>query len=173
MFIKLTLYFQAQVHLIGNLITWYTGSVCVLLYSVFLALYAIRQRRACTDLPPVALQKFYDAGYILFLGYWIHYLPYFFMDRTLFLHHYLPAYTFKILLLSFVMDHVYYILQSREKTRPLTNIFILCIAIWLGYVVITFKKFSVLNYGNIDLTEHDLLNLRWKDTWDFIIHKKG
>ncbi|KAJ8729281.1 hypothetical protein PYW08_000862 [Mythimna loreyi] len=164
---------NAQVHLIGNLVTWYTGSICVLVYSAFLALYAIRQRRACTDVPPVALKKFYDAGYILFLGYWIHYLPYFFMDRTLFLHHYLPAYTFKILLLSFVMDHVYYILQSREKTRPLTNIFILGVAVWLGYVVITFKKFSVLNYGNIDLTEHDLLNLRWKDTWDFIIHKKG
>lgn len=164
---------NAQVHLIGNLITWYTGSICVLLYSIFLALYAIRQRRACTDLPSFALQKFYDAGFILFLGYWIHYLPYFFMDRTLFLHHYLPAYTFKILLLSFVIDHIYYILQSQEKTRAVTNIFIICIAIWLAYVVLTFKKFSVLNYGNTDLTENDLLNLRWKDTWDFIIHKKG
>lgn len=121
----------------------------------------------------MALQKFYDAGCILFLGYWIHYLPYFFMDRTLFLHHYLPAYIFKILLLSYVVDHLYYIIKLSEKTRPITNIFILCVAIWLAYVVITFKKFSVLNYGNIDLTEHDLLNLRWKDTWDFILHKKG
>lgn len=68
---------------------------------------------------------------------------------------------------------MYFILQSQEKTRPLTNIFILCIAAWLAYVVITFKKFSVLNYGNTNLTENDLLNLRWKDTWDFIIHKKG
>ncbi|XP_026726987.1 protein O-mannosyltransferase 1 [Trichoplusia ni] len=164
---------NAQVHLIGNLITWYTGSISVLLYSGFLVLYAIRQRRACTDLPPMALQKFYDAGCILFLGYWIHYLPYFFMDRTLFLHHYLPAYIFKILLLAYVIDHLYYIIQLREKTRPITNIFTLCIVIWLAYIVITFKKFSVLNYGNIDLTEHDLLNLRWKDTWDFILHKKG
>ncbi|KAF9804116.1 hypothetical protein SFRURICE_020544 [Spodoptera frugiperda] len=164
---------NAQVHLIGNLITWYTGTICVVVYSALLALYAIRQRRACADLPPWALQKFYDGGCILFLGYWIHYLPYFFMDRTLFLHHYLPAYTFKILLLSFVIDHMYFILQSQEKTRPLTNIFIICIAAWLAYVVITFKKFSVLNYGNTNLTENDLLNLRWKDTWDFIIHKKG
>ncbi|KAH9639863.1 hypothetical protein HF086_015714, partial [Spodoptera exigua] len=46
-------------------------------------------------------------------------------------------------------------------------------ATWLAYIIITFKKFSVLNYGNINLTENDLLNLRWKDTWDFIIHKKG
>ncbi|XP_075992532.1 protein O-mannosyltransferase rt isoform X2 [Anticarsia gemmatalis] len=164
---------NAQIHLIGNLITWYSGFISVLVYGAALALYAVRQRRGCEDLPPSALQNFYEAGYILFLGYWIHYLPYFFMDRTLFLHHYLPAYIFKILLLCYIIDHMYFIIQSRERIRPMTNVFILCIVVWLAYVVITFKKFSVLNYGNVDLTEHDLLSLRWKDTWDFILHKKG
>ncbi|XP_072936902.1 protein O-mannosyltransferase 1 [Epargyreus clarus] len=163
---------NAQIHLIGNLITWYTGTFSVLFYSTLLALYAIRLRRACYDLPPRAFNKFYDAGCILFLGYLLHYLPYFFMDRTLFLHHYLPAYLFKILLLAYVIDHVYYVLQMYEKTRRLTNLFIMCITVWLCYVVLTFKKFSVLSYGNTDLTENDLMNLRWKDTWDFILHKK-
>lgn len=164
--------FQAQIHLIGNLVTWYTGSISVLLYGSLLAIYAIRMRRACSDLPPRASKRFYDAGYILFLGYLIHYLPYFFMDRTLFLHHYLPAYMFKILLLSYTVDHIYYVLNMFKKTRPLTNLFIIAITVWLCYVVITFKKFSVLSYGNTDLTETDLMNLRWKDTWDFILHKK-
>ncbi|CAB3250274.1 unnamed protein product [Arctia plantaginis] len=59
---------NAQIHLIGNLITWYTGSISVLLYSSLLAVYAIRQRRKFTDLSPMALQRFYDAGYILFLA---------------------------------------------------------------------------------------------------------
>ncbi|XP_063838561.1 protein O-mannosyltransferase 1 isoform X1 [Ostrinia nubilalis] len=163
---------NAQIHLIGNLVTWYAGTISVLVYSVLLAVYAIRQRRACVDLPPAATQRFYDAGFILFLGYWIHYLPYFFMDRTLFLHHYLPAYVFKILLLTFVIDHLYYVLQMREKTKAFTNIFIVGVFVWLGYVILTFKKFSVLNYGNADLTENDLMSLRWKDTWDFILHKR-
>ncbi|XP_045511379.1 protein O-mannosyltransferase 1 [Colias croceus] len=163
---------NAQVHLIGNLVTWYAGTISVLLYGAFLVLYAIRTRRAITDLPPRASQKFYDAGFILFLGYWLHYLPFFFMDRTLFLHHYLPAYMFKILLLSFVIDHLYYLIQKQERTRSLAHIFIFCITIWLAYVILTFKKFSVLSYGNTDLTEVDLMNLRWKDTWDFILHKK-
>ncbi|XP_049869520.1 protein O-mannosyltransferase 1 isoform X2 [Pectinophora gossypiella] len=164
---------NAQIHLIGNLVTWYAGTISVLVYGALLAVYAVRQRRACVDLPPRAADKFYDAGYILFLGYWLHYLPYFFMDRTLFLHHYLPAYIFKILLLAYVIDHLYHVLQLRQKTRPVTNIFILGLVVWLAYVVITFKKFSVLNYGNTDLTENDLMNLRWKDTWDFILHKRG
>lgn len=167
------LFSQAQIHLIGNLVTWYAGTASVVLYGALLAVYAIRQRRACVDLPPRASQKFYDAGCILFLGYWLHYLPYFFMDRTLFLHHYLPAYIFKILLLSYIVEHIYQVLQLREKTRPLTNLFILGLTVWIAYVALTFKKFSVLNYGNTDLTESDLMNLRWKDTWDFILHKKS
>lgn len=165
--------FQAQIHLIGNLVTWYAGTLSILAYGALLVFYAIRQHRNCIDLPPRALQKFYDAGYILFLGYWIHYLPYFFLDRTLFLHHYLPAYIFKILLLAFMIDHIYYIIQLREQSRPMANLFILCVVIWMSYVVLTFKKFSVLNYGNTDLTENDLIDLRWKDTWDFILHKRG
>lgn len=138
-----------------------------------LCVYAIRQRRAHTDLPPYIAQKFYDAGCILYLGYWLHYLPYFFMDRTLFLHHYLPAYIFKLLLLAFVIDHIYYVLCVRENIKSFTHIFVLCVMIWLTYVIITFHKFCALSYGNVDFTESDLLNLRWKDTWDFILHKKN
>ena len=153
--------------------TWYAGTLSVLLYGVLLCVYAIRQRRTHTDLPPYISQKFYDAGCILYLGYWLHFLPYFFMDRTLFLHHYLPAYIFKILLLAHVIDHIYYVLCVRENIKSFTHIFILCITIWLAYVIITFNKFCALSYGNVDLTESDLLNLRWKDTWDFILHKKN
>ncbi|XP_050670281.1 LOW QUALITY PROTEIN: protein O-mannosyltransferase 1 [Leptidea sinapis] len=164
---------NAQVHLIGNLVTWYAGTVSVLIYGGLLALYAIRNRRAISDLPPRASTRFYEGGFILFLGYWLHYLPYFFVDRTLFLHHYLPAYMFKILLLSFVIDHIYFVLHMHEKTRPFVQVFILATVVWMSYVILTFKKFSVLSYGNTDLTEIDLMNLRWKDTWDFILHKKS
>ncbi|XP_063358318.1 protein O-mannosyltransferase 1 [Cydia amplana] len=163
---------NAQIHLIGNLVTWYAGSLSVLVYSGLLCWRALRGRRACPDLPERAAERFLAAGRVLFLGYWLHYLPYFFVDRTLFLHHYLPAYTFKILLLAYVIEHVYYRLRLLERRRPLVNLFVVCVAVWLAYVVITFKKFSVLNYGNVDLTETELMNLRWKDTWDFILHKK-
>ncbi|KAJ2953784.1 hypothetical protein O0L34_g1411 [Tuta absoluta] len=164
---------NAQIHLIGNLVTWYAGSAAVLVYGALLCEHALRCGRGRAALPPRAAARLRAAGYTLFLGYWLHYLPYFFMDRTLFLHHYLPAYIFKILLLCYVIDHLYYVLLLRETTRSFTNLFIVGLVIWFAYVVITFKKFSVLNYGNVDLTENDLMSLRWKDTWDFILHKRG
>ena len=41
-------------------------------------------------------QEFVTVGEVLFGGYLFHYAPFFFADRTLFLHHYLPAYVFKV-----------------------------------------------------------------------------
>lgn len=42
---------------------------------------------------------------------------------------------------------------------------------WLIFVIYVFKKFSVLSYGTTNLSAKEILKLRWKDTWDFIIHK--
>lgn len=56
-------------------------------------------------------QHFVKIGQILLFGYVIHYLPYFFVDRTLFLHHYLPALVFKCLLTAAVVEHISLLLR--------------------------------------------------------------
>lgn len=43
---------QAQVHLLGNLVVWLSGSVSLILYSILLTFYLIRRRRRCYDLTP-------------------------------------------------------------------------------------------------------------------------
>ena len=47
-------------------------------------------------------QEFVSIGEVLFGGYLFHYAPFFFADRTLFLHHYLPAYVFKVRFEGFI-----------------------------------------------------------------------
>lgn len=46
------------------------------------------------------------AGALCVGGWAVNYLPFFLMDKTLFLYHYLPALTFQILLLPVVLQHV-------------------------------------------------------------------
>jgi hypothetical protein len=46
-----TFFFQAQVHLLGNLAVWYSGTLSVFAYVVLLAVYLLRRRRLCFDLP--------------------------------------------------------------------------------------------------------------------------
>lgn len=106
-----SVHIQAQVHLLGNVIVWWSGSLGVLIYSSLLVWYLLRRRRACFDLPEEHWNQFVLVGEVLLLGYLIHYLPFFLMDRTLFLHHYLPACVFKVLLLSATIEHVYLLLR--------------------------------------------------------------
>lgn len=59
------------------------------------------------------------------VGYGLHYIPYFFIDRTLFLHHYLPALVFKILLCAAFIQHLASIVRLVNKNK----IFIKCVHI--------------------------------------------
>jgi dolichyl-phosphate-mannose-protein mannosyltransferase len=54
--------------------------------------------------------SFVVVGEILLSGFLFHYVPYFFVERTLFLHHYLPAFTFKVLLTAALVEHLHHLL---------------------------------------------------------------
>lgn len=142
-----------------------------MLYTALLIFYILRRRRQCYDLSIKDWNHFTTIGEIFFIGYLFHYLPYFFSERTLFLHHYLPAFAFKTLLLVAVLEHVHTILKNVLKLQILARIFVFIILCWLGFIGFVFNKFLVLSYGMTDLTAGDIINLRWKDTWDFIVHK--
>ena len=99
-----------QVHLLGNIVVWYTGTLCTALYAGLLVIYLLRRRRQCFDIQEDEFQEYCRVGEVLFTGYLLHYIPYFFFDRTLFLHHYLSAYLFQIMLTAYVITHCYKLL---------------------------------------------------------------
>merc|ERR1711962_712417 len=161
-----------QVHLMGNIVVWYTGSICLLLYSSLLVFYLLRRRRLIYDIPEAEFASFCNAGEVLLTGYLTHYLPFFFYDRTLFVHHYLPAYIFKLMLAAYFLSHCAYLLRraiSRRISRVLLTVLTLT---WLAAVIYVFHRFSVLSYAHTALTASDVRSLRWRDTWDLIIHRK-
>lgn len=89
-------YLQAQIHFLGNIAIWLSGTASLVVYSAILLFYILRRQRAFYDLPEEAWDRFCNVGIVLGTGYLVHYLPYFLVDRTLFLHHYMPAYVFKV-----------------------------------------------------------------------------
>ncbi len=122
--------------------------------------------------------SFVNAGQILLGGYLFHFVTFFFYDRTLFVHHYLTAYVYKIMLTAFLVSHLYDVICSSLVTRihkQLSNVlrvvFLLGIMVWLFSVIRTFQDLSVFSYGTKPLTSDEVRSLRWKDTWDLIIHK--
>lgn len=162
---------NAQVHLLGNIAIWYSGTACVVIYSSLLIFYILRRRRMCFDITHEEWNKFFNIGSTLLAGYFLHFLPFIFVERTLFLHHYLSAFVFKLLLTAATIEHLYYIIRIRCRHNFLIYTFKFCTVIWVIVIVYIFKKFIVLSYGTTHLSAKEVLKLRWKDTWDFIIHK--
>eukprot|EP00092_Neocalanus_flemingeri_P039416 GFUD01042917.1.p1 GENE.GFUD01042917.1~~GFUD01042917.1.p1 ORF type:complete len:226 (+),score=39.73 GFUD01042917.1:231-908(+) len=163
---------NSQVHLMGNIVVWYTASTCLVLYTALLVFYLLRRRRLCFDIDESEFVLYCQAGEVLLTGYLTHYLPYFFYDRTLFMHHYLPAYIFKLMLASYFISHLSYLLKKMTSLKVIHLLFTALLLVWAISVVFVFQKFSVLSYAHHPLSANEVRDLRWKDTWDLIIHKK-
>lgn len=94
----------------------------------------------------------------LFLGWALHYLPFYLMGRQLFVHHYFPALYFAILLACSVFDLVTSTLRPRIRLQIAAVLLI--VAIW-NYVY-----FSPIVYGN-PWTKAKCRSAQWLKTWDF------
>lgn len=162
---------NAQVHLLGNIAIWYSGTACVIVYSSLLIFYMLRRKRMCFDIAYEEWKKFVNVGSMLLAGYLLHFLPFIFVERTLFLHHYLPAFIFKLLLTAATIEHLYYIIRARYQHNFLIYTLKFCTIVWMTFIIYVFKKFIILSYGTTHLSAKEVLKFRWKDTWDFIIHK--
>lgn len=88
----------------------------------------------------------------------LHYFPFYLMQRQLFLHHYLPALYFSILLFTVSFEA----LTSRLKprSRAIAAGAILLLALW------GFSKFSNFTYGR-PLTKALCEKAKWRRHWDF------
>ncbi|KAG7201312.1 hypothetical protein KM043_004084 [Ampulex compressa] len=142
---------NAQVHLLGNIIIWYSGTVAVVVYTSLLIFYMLRRRRMCFDIIEAEWNRFANIGSVLLYGYFLHFLPFIFVERTLFLHHYLPAFIFKILLTAATLDHLYYLLGVQYKYNVCLHILRCSIIAWIVLIIYVFKKFAILCYGTTHL----------------------
>ncbi|CAH1786387.1 unnamed protein product [Owenia fusiformis] len=100
---------NAQIHLIGNPVIWFSCVLGVFFYLGLIVFYMLRRQRLCFDVPEGEWQRFLFTGVVFLSGYFFNYLPYCLMDTKLFLHNYLPAVYFKILSTVAVLDHLYHI----------------------------------------------------------------
>nr|CAG4643018.1 EOG090X015P [Ilyocryptus agilis] len=162
---------NAQIHLLGNVFIWYSATVALAVYCALLVFYLLRQRRQCYDIHPEAWNQFCTTGEVLLLGYTFHFLPYFFVDHTLFLHHYLPALVFQLALNAALVEHLYYLTRLIFAKQFFNWMCMLFVGAWMFGILLVFQKFLPLSYGTGPMNATQILDLKLRDTWDFIIHK--
>ncbi|KAI0915447.1 hypothetical protein AcV5_003665 [Taiwanofungus camphoratus] len=147
-----------QIYLIGNPMVWWLSTAAVFFYVAARGFLILRAKRGYRDFENTKVVKYDTLCGFLFMGWCLHYFPFYIMKRQLFLHHYFPALYFAILLSCCVFDLVTATL--RPKVRLQIAAVLLVIAIW-NYVYL-----SPLAYGS-QWTRAKCNNARWLRTWDF------
>lgn len=158
----------AQIHLLGNVCTWASANIAAVVYTCLSLWYLIRRRRKIYDIPEDAWQLWVSAGQICVGGWVVNYLPFFLMEKTLFLYHYLPALTFQILLIPIVLQHLSDHLCRSLLSKSMFNALIVA---WFSSVCFAYRTFSPVTYGE-PLSVAELKDLRWKDSWNILIRKQ-
>ncbi len=136
-----------RIYLIGNPVVWYASTVA-LLYLIINVIgdLIIKKRKALSE---------NKVPLILIGAYTINLLPFIGIGRVMFLYHYLTAYIFAILMLTYLINK----LEFKNEKR--SSIFIVTAVIIAG---IFFVYFSPLSYG-LDISQQSFLNHIWVPSW--------
>ncbi|KAN0072254.1 Dolichyl-phosphate-mannose-protein mannosyltransferase domain containing protein [Elaphomyces granulatus] len=154
-----------QVYLLGNPLIWWSSTTAIAIYVIFKGIAVLRWQRSCGDYDDVNFKRFdYEIGTTV-LGWALHYFPFYLMARQLFLHHYLPALYFAIIILCQTLDFAAFRFSVRSVT-PQPTFGRAFIAVFLALSIITFVVYSPIVYGN-PWTQDACNRVKLFSTWDF------
>ncbi|ORZ26890.1 Dolichyl-phosphate-mannose-protein mannosyltransferase-domain-containing protein [Lobosporangium transversale] len=149
---------RKHIYLIGNWFTWYLSSFSIVLYAAIRILLVVRDKRGYRD-NFRGLREYYElSGGFFFMGWCYHYIPFFLMGRQLFLHHYLPALYFAILMLCVTFDLVCRFIPNRHRLAAL-------IIVSLSAIMV-FRARAPLAYGS-EWTRSQCEASKLLKTWDY------
>ncbi|GJJ77085.1 dolichyl-phosphate-mannose-protein mannosyltransferase [Entomortierella parvispora] len=189
------------VHFIGNPLLWWaaTGAVAFYVASCLLSVYQFlrsknitatssamgRHRGKQAERDRFGVTPFYAvASGTFFAGWAIHYLPFFFMSRQVFLHHYLPALYFSILLLVSRLDRLWSswpalsnngggsssggstLIVTSGRMRFLVGVGL------MAAMIMSWWMFSPLSYGTDFATKAQCQRLQALGGWNFICQRQ-
>lgn len=157
-----------QIFCMGNPFIWWCASISLFIYIGLFIFYLLRRRRLVYDLSPDEWNGYMIVCYLMVGGYFINFLPFFPMERTLFTHHYLTSLLFKLILIPILADHMHQVVFGEFPI--LQTVFKLSCAVYTIAVIWCYNYFSVFTYGVNALSAAEIEQKKWFSTWDFLAH---
>ncbi len=97
---------QEQIYMIGNILSWWAGVLSVAVYIGIMLADAFSRRRGIYPIPSAIRNRMITSTGFFVAAWAFHYLPFFVMNRQLFLHHYLPAHILSCLVFGAVFNFI-------------------------------------------------------------------
>lgn len=108
-------------------------------------------------------QLFINIGLVCLTGYLMNFVPHFFMEKTLFLHHYLPSLIYQLLIMVTLLEHIETLLPRKY--------YHLIIPLILSIATFFFLTLLPLSYGANSMSAEDINSLKLLKSWNLLIHK--
>lgn len=172
---------QHQIYMIGNLVSWWGTILSISVFVGVVGADMLARRRGIYPIPSAVRNRLYNSTGFFVVAWACHYLPFFLMNRQLFIHHYLPAHVCACMVaggvLNFVVtETVQYpistpgpLLAARHWRARMDNevpkqarAFILVVVLAL---VACFWWLSPLTYGTPGLTTAEIHARRLLSSW--------
>lgn len=144
--------------LLGHPINTWASTAGILIFGLVTLVYLARWQRGYKDFSTDQLEKFAIAGIIPALGWFFHYLPFLVMARVTYVHHYLPALYFALLLLGFLVDHLTTVYISNKYIKAAVYL------ILYAETIAIFVLFSPISFG-MEGDHAQFKYLNWLSTW--------
>ncbi|CCH61285.1 hypothetical protein TBLA_0E02320 [Henningerozyma blattae CBS 6284] len=150
-------------YLMGTPLTTWSSSLSIIGFSIFILFRFIRWQRQCDSklLFPHDMHQVIIAGVYPLIGWALHFFPFACMGRVTYVHHYLPALYFALILLSFIFEFSLKGLGANKSTN------LIRLVIYSTFALLTllcFSFFSQMSYGMTGPLEN-YNSMNWLKDW--------
>jgi dolichyl-phosphate-mannose-protein mannosyltransferase len=151
--------------LMGSPATTWPSSVGVVVFALLVLFYLLRWQRQVNDFAgdEEKLNTFLMGGIYPMFGWGLHFCPFIVMGRVTYVHHYLPALYFAMLVFVFLLEHFTRPLRQVRSVKN-TVIYWSIYIFWCVLVVGVFYHFRHLSFG-LEGPAGEYAYLEWLNTW--------
>ncbi|XP_061722029.1 protein O-mannosyl-transferase 2 [Cydia pomonella] len=163
-----------RVYLLGNPVVWWTNLAFLAVFFIIYVVNSIREKRA--EARGIVLQggenaRLLNAAGWSFVGWALHYVPFWAMGRVLYFHHYFPALVFSSMLTGILTEYLLKSIKAYLSPELGRAIYQGVIGLVLSTTVYSFYLFSPLAYGMNGPLAHEpnstMAGLKWLESWEF------
>ncbi|SSD61967.1 probable Dolichyl-phosphate-mannose--protein mannosyltransferase 2 [Saccharomycodes ludwigii] len=148
--------------MIGSPASTWPSTVGVLCFMVLIVIYILRWQRQYNDFRNShELNLFLMGGIYPLLGWGLHYTPFAIMGRVTYVHHYLPALYFALIILAYWFEYLTMYWHTSKCGRIIKYV------LYFGYAAIViggFMYFSPISFG-MEGPSSDYKYLNWLKSW--------
>ncbi|GBN52516.1 Protein O-mannosyl-transferase 2 [Araneus ventricosus] len=162
---------QLRIYLLGNPIIWWGNLILLQIFFILKLVFSVLEQRGLQVSPLLKdlNNKTINASFWLFLGWALHYLPFFAMSRVLYFHHYFPALIFNSMLSAVIINYLMNVFHHFLPDSLAKLIQHLILGLTITCVVYSFILFSSLAYGmeSSAASKSSTSRIKWLDSWEF------